>query len=291
MEAPVWKVSAVFSKGKRREVFVPNEAMKRRQDSIVETIRSCGIEMPSAFGGVEGRGIADNVSVHRKTDGRFRRYYYLLDLSSAYNNIFLSRILVNLKSKYPDVFTSEFVQLVMNNCLRPEGGGLITGASASPDLFNLYMEVFVDEKLRMFAKKEELVYSRFVDDLTFSSDIDISKRVRNHIRTVLADAGCVVNDSKVHKLDLLKHPVCITGIGINLSGKMFVPRRRLASMKALVHRAIEKGDVSSDQVHGTLGLFVYLMERNRIHLKRNKTEIKVFDLYQQFKTREKRHSG
>ncbi len=288
METPAWRKLPVVSKsGKKRETYAPNRAMRMRQDLIVDTIRSCSIEMPSAFGGVREKGTADNVSVHRKADGRFRRFYYLLDLSSAYNNTTLSTILVHLKFKYPETFTNEFIQMVMNNCLRP-GGGLITGASASPDLFNLYMEVFVDEKLREYAKREGLVYSRFVDDLTFSSESPFSGSIRNHIVRLLMDAGCVINHGKVHILDLSKHPVSITGIGIDLSGKMFVPRKKLFAMKELVRRAIEKGDVPSSQVHGTFGLFVYLMERNRIDFRRNKAETKVFDLYQKFKTIEKR---
>lgn len=286
MSKPTWRTFTITKKsGKKRTIYQPNQAMQLVQKEIVKKIRSCGIELPSACGGVPGKSVVDHVCMHKTKTGRFNRHFFLVDLADAYDNTILSLILVRLGKMFPGEFTDDFNKHILEQCLRP-GGGLITGASSASDLFNLYMEVFVDVDLRRYAIRNGLSYSRYMDDLVFSSDVPIGDCKRGWIIRKLMGANCVINHNKTRLYDLSKHPVVITGVGIASDGKIFVPRKKLATLKALLHRALEKGDVPESVVHGQMQMFMYLMRVNTIHQCRNSTEEKVYQLYLRYKARQ-----
>lgn len=267
---------------KRRLIFAANEAMREIHEVIMGHIRSARIAMPSATGGIKGGSPINNVLAHRKRDGGFGRYFYLLDLSSAYKNLTLSIVMMKLHRLYPSVFDRDFIRLVMEHCILP-GEGLITGGSASPDIFNLCMEFLIDTKLRALADKYDMVYTRYLDDLTFSADKPIGKRKRNAIIKVLLDADCVVNHGKTQILDSAKQSVQITGVGLRDNGQLYIPRRVHIELVGLLHRAITKKDIPRAFVAGKMAMFVHLSRRGLLDVWSNETEEKLYRLYLQYR--------
>lgn len=118
---------------------------------------------------------------------------------------------------FPHMFT--FVQFTFGGMY---GKGLAVGGPLSPYLLNLYCEVYVDSAIRSYCEKtkdhehpeKEIVYSRYVDDLVFSSNTIISSERRRDLRKMIEDGGFTVNHTKSKVLDKTMGAVHITKVGI-----------------------------------------------------------------------------
>lgn len=264
---------------KNREIFAPNDSMREVQEGIVAKLRSLEIEMPSATGGVRNGSPVNNVLKHWSPYNKSARYFFLLDLASAYKNVLVSDMLVELKRVWPHDCDEKFVQSVMNHCLIP-GEGLATGGNASPDIFNLCMEISIDRQIRSYAEYNDLTYTRYLDDLTFSSPFPIGKRKRNTIIKILTEAGCVVNHQKSQVLDIEKHHVEINGIGLRRSGHFFMPSRVLDELKNLLYRATRGESISDSLIQGKMGGFIYLRRKGLLAL--TERERNILRRYEQY---------
>ena len=118
--------------------------------------------------------------------------------------------------------------------------GLPQGACTSPALSNQVARR-LDKRLGGLAKKLNLAYTRYADDLTFSGSSAQESRVGYILARVrhLAEAeGFVVNDKKTR----VQRPTTaqkVTGLVVN--DKPAVPRRELRRLRAILHRAGHEG--------------------------------------------------
>jgi len=209
--------------------------------------------LPYAKGGVIGSSPLWNVAEHVGN-----RYFFTLDLASAFENIRADRLVEVVEDLIDEpllVGSYGFAEFLKHYCLTDKGG-LITGAPSSSDLFNLYTGVLIDEPLGMLAKKHRLTYSRYIDDLTFSSLEPIGRRKREQIRDVVSSAGFEISHRKAKVLDLTKGPVCINGIGLRENGTIFTPRFAVARLRALLHRDKTVGDVNHHVIYGYWGAYL-----------------------------------
>ena len=88
-----------------------------------------------------------------------------------------------------NIYISYFLSSIC--CLE---GVLPQGAPTSPVLSNL-ISTSLDRRLYRLAKKFNLVYTRYADDLAFSGD-EISGAFIRYVRDITADCNLKINDSK-----------------------------------------------------------------------------------------------
>ena len=114
------------------------------------------------------------------------------------------------------------------------------GFVTSPIISELYLSVF-DRKLFNFCETMGVVYTRYADDLLFSSsegfNFDI---IENEVKTELAYLGLTINEKKTQRKSLIKPGDSINYIGLNLVydgtetiisvGKKYI--KKLAILKA-----------------------------------------------------------
>lgn len=125
---------------KVRLIRAPNQAMRIVHARFIKQIRKLHVELPFATGARPGDSVRRNVLRHRRS-----RFFYLVDLHSAYRNVNrerLAKILSELSGAL-SAHESEVCDFLRRFSLAPEGG-LIVGAPASPDLFNLYAGLLID---------------------------------------------------------------------------------------------------------------------------------------------------
>jgi hypothetical protein len=91
--------------------------------------------------------------------------------------------------------------------------------------------------------------------LTFSSKIPIGKRKRRSIREIIKKAGFEVNHRKTKIFDLKKGPIVINGVGLELGGRIFLPRHYLRKIKGTIYKATKEGTISKEKVRGMMGVF------------------------------------
>lgn len=226
---------------KIREQFRPNKSLKTLHEyadsCIKEKLPLFKIEFKSATGFVKGGGMHKHYMRHVNKAGYFNQYWFTTDLKDAYQTVddfALANILCQLfmidPNPYPKnteswyqceeffkhaamslTYTSEYSLRDMMAYLRdfflnPETGkGLAEGFPLSPFLFNLYAEIMLDKKLRNLCEQYQITYSRFADDLIFTSDIPIGKVKKKKIKQLIAEVF-TINQSKTMFFDIDRFP-------------------------------------------------------------------------------------
>lgn len=154
---------------KTRWLYKPNEAMREVHRRFLAYLRSgrilWAVDLRYSTACRVGCSPREHVRWHR-----YNRFFYVLDLADAYRAVDgrkLAQILYQLDLGVM-VTKDKIYSFLQRYCLAKEGG-LATGAPCSPDLFNLYAAVLLDEPLSDICRKHNIRYSRYLDDLTFSS--------------------------------------------------------------------------------------------------------------------------
>lgn len=222
-------------------------------------------KFPSATGCVRNSNHFKNGSLHAKN-----RFFYITDFKDAYPSVDLRRLAALLvfifkydryRSDYSvrqfgrnelaqyametdpmfeDMFS--FVRMAFGGL---HGEGLAVGGRLSPYLLNLYCEVFFDSRVRQYCERLEnpsdprrkITYSRYVDDLVWSSDTIISSERRRELRQMIADAGFSVNHWKSKVLDRRNGTVFVTKVGLEDRDQKHVlvfPKQKRCRLEGLI---------------------------------------------------------
>ena len=91
--------------------------------------------------------------------------------------------------------------------------GLIQGAPSSPLLFQKYCEEMFDEKIEEYCEENNLTYSRYFDDMLFSSKNKwITRKVRKGIYKIIYEAGFRLRTQKTIVADNKYKPITFLGM-------------------------------------------------------------------------------
>lgn len=175
----------------------------------------------AAMGFVPGRSIVDNASAHTG-----RNYVFNTDLKDFFPSIHQARVWKILQLK-PFSFNREIASLIAGlSCMQdPNGtvdkkgmiiGVLPQGSPCSPILTNIVCRN-LDKKLLRLAKGYNIKYTRYADDITFSSDYNVfqedSKFMAEFIK-IVADEKFEINDKKT-RLQKSGQRQEVTGLLVN----------------------------------------------------------------------------
>lgn len=212
--------------GKMRHFGKPNKSMRRlhrklNRDLSFIALNSERVSFESATGAFPERSAVINALRHRGN-----RYFFQTDIRNAYASVSTTKLAVALVALEPRLASShEVVDFLNRYCIHPKQGGLITGAPASPMLFNVYCAVWMDAQMRRICRHGGMVYSRYIDDLTVSSTRPIGKRIRREILDCVRKAGLTPHRRKTEVLDLVRGPVTITGLRLWNGGHIGVTEK------------------------------------------------------------------
>lgn len=154
--------------GKLREISAPNRNLKEILYYLNMMLGEVYQASPSAMGFVKGRSIVDNAKLHIG-----QNYVLNLDLSDFFTSISQSRVCKRLQLA-PFNFNEEVAKIISGLCCKKvvkdqkKGYALPQGAPTSPLLTNAVCD-FLDKKLRRLSFSHGVKYSRYADDMTFSS--------------------------------------------------------------------------------------------------------------------------
>ena len=256
-------VNTVSGTRKNRIVCPQSDTMKILQKRLRNWLRKqFVIRCPSATGSLPGSSPEKNVSRHRRKNAGgnyfFPRYFVLMDIQNAYTSVSLPKLAEIVCGIEPTLFGKEQEMLLFlkQYCSQNEAG-LAVGAGASQDLFNIFCEVMIDQELRVLCEKHQITYTRYLDDMTFSSNFPIGKRTRRAIRLIIEKSGMSVNLKKIHCYDLKKGSITINGIGVDIDGNIFTPRHFTNYLSGLLHKVIYKNEeIDPRVVLGKINVFV-----------------------------------
>ena len=124
-------------------------------------------------------------------------------------------------------------------------GKLPIGAPTSPVISN-FICLQLDEELGLFSTENGLTYSRYADDLTFSSNEIISYKLVDKLIRLIEKNDFQINNQKLH-LVASNRKQTVTGITVN--EKVNVDRKLLKTTRAMLHDLTENGLINATKHH------------------------------------------
>ena len=201
---------------KTRELMIPSDEVRDEHQKMLNILYSWDIPMPHATGAVPGKTLLDNAKPHR-----YSSRFYLMDFKDAYQNVDIEALIETVRSPLtPKRYHDMLENFIRSTATSEEVPGLPLGAPCSPFLFNLYC-VPMDRELSAFCKGRAIQYTRYLDDLTFSSDRVMGKKLRKKLREIIGrQSSIAINHRKNRVHSIGNGPVTITGIAIQPDGRM-----------------------------------------------------------------------
>jgi len=146
--------------GSPRAISSPPPVILRWQAQIARILADSYIPKPSVHRFVSKRGIVTNAQVHVG-----QQYVLNIDLDNFFPTIHFGRV-KGLFLKPPFSFPPQVAATLAQLCT--DNGRLPQGAPTSPAVSNLICRR-LDNELARFSSKHKCVYTRYADDITFSS--------------------------------------------------------------------------------------------------------------------------
>ena len=196
--------------GNLRLILAPNEALKKIQRKINYILQDLytGMDLGCVYGfnSSQPEHIKANAQKHIN-----KKWVYNTDLKDFFPNI-TSVMVRDLFMTAPFNFNEGLATLIA--MLTTYDNTLPTGAPSSPIISNLIFYK-TDKKLQVLAKKFNLSYSRYADDLSFSSDINYNQNIIVEINQIIEKDNFVINHKK-ERLQNYYNRQTVTGITVNM---------------------------------------------------------------------------
>ncbi len=182
--------------------FVTNDGYRHLLKRISQFLYSnYSLNAPEAVHGfIKDRSIITNAQKHTQ-----KKIVLNIDIKDFYNSITIT----DIENIFLELGFNNNIATILSQLVTYDGT-LVTGFSTSPVLSNIKCLVMDGEFERIFSE-QMITYTRYVDDLTFSSDDKIpSKKL---IEEILATYGFRINEKKV-SIYRRGGPQYVTGLSV-----------------------------------------------------------------------------
>ncbi|TQM42263.1 RNA-directed DNA polymerase [Flavobacterium branchiophilum] len=181
--------------------------------------------------------IVENAKVHVS-----KNFVLNIDLKDFFHSITANQV--------KDIFSSHFFNFsepiaIALTLLTTYKGKLPIGAPTSPVLSNFICHELDDDLLR-FSAENDLTFTRYADDLTFSSNFKISHDITLDIINLIKKNFFEINSKKIH-LKTQNRKQIVTGLTVNQ--KVNVDKKLLKKIRAMLHDVSINGIEKAAQRH------------------------------------------
>lgn len=283
--------------GGERNICAPARELKLLQRRVADVLQNCIDEIEGqrssddalakkdsvSHGFVRRRSIITNAAMHRN-----KRFVFNVDLQDFFGSINFGRVRgFFMRNKHFELCPDVATVLAQACCFQ---NSLPQGAPSSPIISNLIGRI-LDIRLLRLAMREGCVYTRYADDLTFSTSknnfpTSIGRRDLTHehiwvagetLVSEIASSGFELNPIKT-RMQYKGSRQDVTGLVVNK--KVNIPATYRHTVRAMVHRLVRTGSFEVqvavdefgrpefevgriDQLHGMLG-YIDLIDRYNI---------------------------
>lgn len=222
--------------GGTREILAPCNSLKILQQKLNYIMSLIYRPKYNVHGFVKERGIVSNAKRHLN-----KKYILNFDLENFFPSINFGRVRGVLMSFFR--IGKEAATVIANICCYENS--LPQGAPTSPILSNMIC-FQLDKKMQLVAKQHSCIYTRYADDLTFSTSKDFFPRklaslqdgvvsLGDKIHKIVEENGFKINQDKTRLSSNLQH-MEVTGITVN--EKLNVKRDYIKKVRAIL-RSLE----------------------------------------------------
>jgi RNA-directed DNA polymerase len=215
------------SDGTPRLITAPSPDLKRLQRKILDMI----VNAVPLNGAVEGfrtkRSILTNATRHVR-----KKIVVKLDIVDFFPTITRQRVFGAYRYLgYPRGVCRLLTDLAVFNSRLP------MGAPTSPALANIVCRK-LDARLAGLGRKCEFEYSRYADDLTFSSNSDKLVTLLPLLRRIVGEEGFVIHEKKVR---VMRNGARQKVTGLVVNDKPNLSREDIRKLRALLHNCSKNG--------------------------------------------------
>ena len=223
--------------GGTRTILEPVPGLKAMQSKLLQVFTAVYSPPMAVHGFVPGRSIATGALQHEPRPGR-RRELLTLDLADFFGTVNFGRVWGLLQAKgyeRPRSIATLLAQLTVHEDQLPQG------APTSPILANM-IAARMDRQLSELSIRRGATYTRYADDLTFSSEhaipanwIDLSQGVPvavGALRDVIESNGFKIAEDKTRYVRG-RGKRLVTGLVVN--ERVNVSRRCVRQIRAMLH--------------------------------------------------------
>ena len=233
-------------RGGKRRISAPDRQLKKIQKRLNYFLQAwyLWIKPPEVHGFVINPhysgahcNIVANAKVHTG-----KKHILTIDLKDFFPSISAKRIKALFSSPFFNYNEQVSIALTL---LTTYEAKLPTGAPTSPVLSN-FVCLKLDSSLRDFCSVNDLRFTRYADDLTFSSDTIISHDTILDIILLIRDNGFSINEKKL-RIRSSGQKQTVTGLTVNK--KVNVDRRLLKKIRAMLFDLKTNGIEVATQRH------------------------------------------
>ena len=239
--------------GSSRHIFAPSDPLKTIQRKLADKLykyqkqirdeENIKANISHAF--EKNKSIISNAKIHKN-----KRYILCIDLNNFFDAFHFGRVFgyfsANRYFKLPKEVAVTIAQIA---CYK---GSLPQGAPSSPIITNLICQT-LDMHVLKIAKKYKLDYTRYADDLTFSTNKkDFLKNKDEFLKKLqkeIEKSGFSINERKTRLIYRDSRQI-VTGLVVNR--KINVPRNFYRTTRAMLHSLYATGEFKIDGENGTI---------------------------------------
>jgi len=260
-----------------RQITVPrNQSFKLLLQAVNEILKSMYIPTDYAMGFTEGRSVVSNAKVHMG-----QNYIFNIDLKDFFPSVEQPRIWKRLQLA-PFNFSMPIANVLAGLCSMRESRKdiygkdslvyvLPQGAPTSPIITNMICDT-LDRRLAGLAKRFGLHYTRYADDITFSSMHHVyaaNGDFWKELIRIINDQGFTINDAKTR---LQKSGGRQEVTGIIVSKKLNVTKKYVREIRSLLYIWEKYGYID------TISRFLPKYKEEKGHVKKgNSNLINILD--------------
>lgn len=225
--------------GGYRIISAPDTNLLHLQKVIYKRILLSANIHPASMGFCQNISVMHNAKVHLGN-----KHILKIDISDFFGSIKRHRIIKAFeKIGYPANISEVLGELCTLD------GKLPQGAATSPILSNI-IAYDMDVKLTLVAQKNNLKYTRYADDLTFSGDNIAFEALLSEIDNIIREEKFVIQRKKTRFLTEKKRKI-VTGISVSSGEKLTIPKVKKREIRKNVHYILTKGLVEHQQFIGS----------------------------------------
>lgn len=240
--------------GTSRILYVPNLDLKVVQKWILEKILERINVSNQSMAFVPNRnGLKSNAEYHKKN-----LFLLEMDIKNFFGTINERQVF----KLFCNIGYNVNVAAILTNLCTYEGM-LPQGAVTSPYIANLVC-YHLDLRLNGICSRKDIVYTRYADDLSFSSnDRKQLNCIEKFVKYIICDEGFLVNEKKTRYLSN-EVKKTITGITIN-NEEIHVDKKFKKNLRASIFNSIKNRDYDkNDKIKGSIA-YVNSIEPNYKH--------------------------
>ena len=223
-----------------RQITAPrNRSFMMLLQSVNEILKAMYTPSEHAMGFTEERSVVTNADVHKG-----KNYVFNIDLKDFFPSVEQPRIWKRLQLapfNFPKPIANVLAGLCSMREVRKDANGedffayvLPQGAPTSPIITNMICDT-LDRRLAGLAKRFGLHYTRYADDITFSSMHNVyaaKGNFRKELDRIIKNQGFIINEAKT-RLQKLGGRQEVTGIIV--SEKLNVSKKYVREIRSLLY--------------------------------------------------------